>query len=108
MVEAGSCRLDEVLDGKELLRKANSPEVKTKLREATAEAKALGLCGVPSYRVLRQNGNGEWMLQGGIVWGQDELNVVEDLIAGWDSEKSVAVAEPRKVKFGSVSSGSKL
>lgn len=101
--------LDEAgFNGAELLQKSNSSKVKTQLRDATAEAKALGLCGVPSYRVLRQNSHGDWELQGGIVWGQDEMNVVEDLIAGWDAEKSVAVAEPRKVKSAIVSSGSKL
>lgn len=95
-------------NGLKLLRKANTPEVKGKLRETTAEAKAQGLCGVPSYRVLRQDGEGEWVLQGGVVWGQDELNVVEDLIAGWDAEKSVAIAEPRKAGFAGTNSVAKL
>ena len=74
----------------ELLAKANSPAIKAKLRENTAAAKARGSCGVPTYRVLHQDD------KGGLVWGQDELNVVEDLIYGWDPEHSVAVAEPRK------------
>lgn len=101
--------LDEAgYNGAELVSKANSPEIKQKLRSATAEAKALGLCGVPSYRVLRQDSNGEWMLQGGVVWGQDETNVVEDLIAGWDSEKSTTIAEPWKGKTASAHSGAKL
>lgn len=95
-------------NGAELLQKANAPEVKSKLRQTTAEAKALGLCGVPSYRVLRQNSEGKWVLQGGIVWGQDELNVVEDLIAGWDAENSVAIAEPRKASFANDISVAKL
>lgn len=95
-------------DGTRLLEKANTPEVKSQLRNATAEAKELGLCGVPSYRVLRQNDDGEWVLQGGIVWGQDELNVAEDLIAGWDADRSTDIAEPRKVKIASVTPSAKL
>lgn len=95
-------------NGTEVVTLANTPEIKRKLREATAEAKALGLCGVPSYRVLRQNNTGEWVLQGGIVWGQDETNVVEDLIAGWNADMSNNLAEPRKVKLKSASLSTKL
>ena len=32
-----------------------------------------GLCGVPSFQV-----NG-----GEVVWGQDKLNVVADMLCGW-------------------------
>jgi hypothetical protein len=70
------------------------------LRNLTAEAKALGICGVPTYRVLRQASSGGWSLAGGIVWGQDEMSVVEDLIAGWEPETSDAFAEPRKGNTG--------
>jgi 2-hydroxychromene-2-carboxylate isomerase len=83
-------------DGPALIKKANAPEIKTKLRANTAEAKELGICGVPTYRVLRQYGTDEWKPVGGLVWGQDETNVVEDLIAGWDPETSHAIAEVRK------------
>ena len=83
-------------DGSELISKANTPAVKTRLRELTAEAKELGICGVPTYRILRQEGAGSWKLVGGLVWGQDETNVVEDLVAGWDPESSDAVAEVKK------------
>lgn len=97
--------LQSVLDkagynGADLIAKANAPAIKAKLREATAEAKAKGICGVPSYRVLRYDSNGQETLAGGIVWGQDEINVVEDLIAGWDPASSNEYAEPRKVDFG--------
>ncbi|KAF2732026.1 thioredoxin-like protein [Polyplosphaeria fusca] len=71
-------------DGKDLVKKANAPAAKNKLRELTAEAKAVGICGVPSYRVFRQADSGEWKDVSGIIWGQDEQNVVEDYIAGWD------------------------
>ncbi|KAK5946489.1 hypothetical protein PMZ80_000632 [Knufia obscura] len=105
--------LSEVLDkggynGADLLSKANSSEVKAKLREATAEAKSLGICGVPTYRVLRQNGNGDWVHDGNIVWGQDETNVLQDLIAGWDAEASVELAEPRKAQSASLAPTARL
>lgn len=91
-------------DGAELVEKANSAEIKAELRAATAEAKALGICGVPSYRVLRQNGQGGFEHVGGIIWGQDETNVVEDLIAGWDADRSTLLAEPRKAQSAEVAS----
>lgn len=91
----------------ELLAKANTPAVKAKLRENTAAAKAIGICGAPTYRVLQQDKAGEWQPHGGLVWGQDELNVVEDLIYGWDPEHSTAVAQPRKANHAD-SSAAKL
>lgn len=69
----------------EIMQRANSDEIKKQLRACTQEAKDVGLCGVPSYRVFRRpSGESEWKRAGDIVWGQDELAVVEDLIAGWD------------------------
>jgi 2-hydroxychromene-2-carboxylate isomerase len=105
--------LSEVLDkagynGAELIKQANTPAIKAKLRKATGEAKAAGICGVPSYRVFRDTGNGTWNNVGGIVWGQDEINVVEDLIAGWDDQKSTAVAEPRKAEYAAARRTSRL
>jgi 2-hydroxychromene-2-carboxylate isomerase len=82
-------------NGKELIAKANTPEIKAKLRQLTAEAKEIGICGVPTYRVLREDGAGNFNNVGGLVWGQDETNVVEDLIAGWNPESNT-IAEPRK------------
>lgn len=88
-------------NGAELLDLANAPTIKTKLREKTAEAKAAGICGVPTYRVFREGATGQWEPQGGLIWGQDETNVVEDTIAGWDFERSIEIAEPRKgVRIG--------
>ncbi|KAJ4303339.1 hypothetical protein N0V90_002232 [Kalmusia sp. IMI 367209] len=84
-------------NGAELLRKANAPGTKERLRELTAEAKELGICGAPTFRVLRPAGDGEWDHVGGIIWGQDELNIVQDLIAGWDHADTAILAEPRKV-----------
>ena len=89
-------------NGAELITKANAPTTKTKLRELTAEAKELGLCGVPTYRVLR---DGE--LVGGLVWGQDEIAVVEDLIAGWDMS-SDTLAEVGRVDYRKDKGAAKL
>jgi 2-hydroxychromene-2-carboxylate isomerase len=81
-------------NGSDMIAKAHAPAIKTRLRELTAEAKALGICGVPTYRVLRETGADKWEPMGGLVWGQDETGVVEDLIAGWDPESSDALAKP--------------
>jgi 2-hydroxychromene-2-carboxylate isomerase len=86
-------------DGASLLAQANEPAVKAKLREATAAAKAQGICGVPTYRILREGENNRWEVHDSLVWGQDETNVVEDLIAGWDAENSIEIAEPRKASM---------
>ena len=98
--------LDEAgYNGKDLIARANEAEPKAKLRALTAEAKDLGLCGVPSYRVSRQEGDGEWQVVGGLVWGQDEINVVEDLIAGWNPETDGEVAEVGKVRYEELPGG---
>jgi 2-hydroxychromene-2-carboxylate isomerase len=88
-------------DGADLVRKANAPDAKAKLRALTAEAKALGICGVPTYRVFHQTSMGDWANTGGVVWGQDETNVIEDLVAGWDVDSSETRAEVRRA-HGSV------
>jgi 2-hydroxychromene-2-carboxylate isomerase len=95
-------------NGPELVAKANAPATKAKLRELTAEAKDLGICGVPTYRVLREDSTGLWKPVGGLVWGQDETNVVEDLIAGWDPEISNAIAEPRKAEVDATKIAARL
>ncbi|QDS67864.1 hypothetical protein FKW77_007820 [Venturia effusa] len=69
----------------ELLVKASAQSIKDILRANTQEAKDNGICGVPSYRVSHRISHG-WKANGGITWGQDESNVVKDLIAGWDAE----------------------
>ena len=78
----------------DLIEKASTQAIKDQLRVNTEEAKKLGLCGVPTYRVLEKDGN-EWTPTGGVVWGQDELGVVMDLIAGWrESDGGVADVSP--------------
>ncbi|KAI8938603.1 hypothetical protein NX059_004476 [Plenodomus lindquistii] len=95
-------------NGADLVAKANAPATKNELRQLTAEAKEKGICGVPTYRVLRQNQSGGWDLAGGLVWGQDEIGVVEDLIAGWDADNGTEIATPRKVDYESGIRGAKL
>ena len=83
--------LDEAgFDGAGIVRRSAEPEIKAKLRALTAEAKEAGICGVPSYRVYRQDEGGSWTDVTGVIWGQDELSVVEDAISGWDSAKGDA------------------
>jgi 2-hydroxychromene-2-carboxylate isomerase len=94
-------------DGASLLAKANDPLIKNKLRENTAAAKAIGICGVPTYRILQEYEHHRFEPVGGLVWGQDETNVVVDMIAGWDSEKSTETAEPLKANT-SAKSAAKL
>lgn len=84
-------------NGIDILKKANTPDAKRRLRELTQEAKELGLCGAPSYRVLRRLGDGQWDQVGDLVWGQDELNVVEDLITGWTINDVEHIATPIRV-----------
>jgi hypothetical protein len=74
-----------------LIEQAMMQQPRDVLRANTQAAKDLGLCGVPSYRVLNATPQG-WEANGGVVWGQDESNVVMDLIAGWKEETSQTVA----------------
>jgi 2-hydroxychromene-2-carboxylate isomerase len=74
-----------------LLEEASKQQPKDILRANTQEAKDTGLCGVPSYRVSHETPQ-VWKINGGVVWGQDESNVVMDLIAGWNEETSTTVA----------------
>ena len=92
----------------DLIARAKAPETSARLRELTAEAKANGLCGAPTYRVLKQKGGKEWKQVGGLIWGQDQINVVEDLVAGWEPETGNTLAEPRKVEYMDPKVGSKL
>lgn len=80
-------------NARNVLTRANSPEIKQSLRARTAEAKEVGICGVPTYRVFRRRAasNDQWQQIGDVVWGQDEVSVVEDLIAGSDGHSIASV-----------------
>jgi len=43
---------------------------------SACRAVEVGLCGVPTFRVN----------QGPLVWGQDKLNVVADMLCGWQDQ----------------------
>ncbi len=90
----------------DLIARAKAKEVSAKLRALTVEAQTLGLNGAPTFRVLRQDAaKKDWELVGGVLWGQDQINVVEDLVAGWDGEQGKAVEG--KVRYEEAK-GSKL
>jgi len=64
---------DNGFDGKGLLKKAG--EAKDQLIKNTTRANTVGCCGVPSFQVNH----------GEVLWGQDRMDVVLDLLCGWDS-----------------------
>ena len=65
-------------NGQAHIKAAESAEVKEKLKANTARAASQGVCGVPSFQV-----DG-----GDVIWGQDRLNVVLDLLDGWTGSDS--------------------
>ena len=79
-------------DANHIMDRVNSEDIKKALRALTQEAKDVGLCGVPSYRVFRRmTGASEWNQVGDLVWGQDELAVVEDMIVGCNGDELATV-----------------
>jgi 2-hydroxychromene-2-carboxylate isomerase len=65
--------IDEAgLPGDELLRRSREEPIKAALREATSEARQIGVCGAPSFLVEDQ-----------LFWGQDRLLFVEKALNGW-------------------------
>ncbi|XP_065826211.1 uncharacterized protein [Oscarella lobularis] len=80
------CRLldESGFDGKGLLTEAQKPETKEQLRVNVARAISAGVIGVPSFQV---NGNPY------VIWGQDRMNVVADLLCGWTLPEDVVTLE---------------
>jgi 2-hydroxychromene-2-carboxylate isomerase len=71
------------LDGEALVRAAQEPEAKRRLRAATEEAVAHGVFGVPTV-----------LVDGEIFWGTDGLDLVEPFLRGEDPvPKDLAWAE---------------
>lgn len=60
-------------ENSKLIELANKDSVKAQLFANTKRAIETGLCGVPSFQV-----NG-----GPVIWGQDKLNIVTDMMCGW-------------------------
>ncbi|RMD42147.1 hypothetical protein DV735_g3011, partial [Chaetothyriales sp. CBS 134920] len=79
-------------DARAIIEQANSPAVKSDLRARTEEAKRNGLCGVPTYRVFRRRiGERDWKQVSDVIWGQDQVAAVEDLLSGWDETQAVGL-----------------
>ncbi|XP_046853818.1 uncharacterized protein LOC124446966 isoform X2 [Xenia sp. Carnegie-2017] len=60
-------------DADKMFDNAQQQDIKDQLRANTDRAVKAGVCGVPSYQVNN----------GAIIWGQDRLNIVADLLCGW-------------------------
>jgi len=70
--------LQEILDrhgynGNQLLQDATRDQIKLLLRKNNQRALNEGVCGVPSFQINA----------GGVIFGQDRLNVVADQLLGW-------------------------
>ncbi|MEO7330078.1 MAG: 2-hydroxychromene-2-carboxylate isomerase [Minicystis sp.] len=65
------------LDGAELVRRADDPQIKDALRARTDEAVARGVFGAPTFIVTALG------VAGALFWGQDRLHFVEKALAGW-------------------------
>ncbi|CAK9206258.1 unnamed protein product [Sphagnum troendelagicum] len=65
-------------DAGALLQQAQSQDVKEELRRRTNEVQELGGIGAPTFQVLDPEGKSV-----AILWGQDRLNIVADLLCGW-------------------------
>ncbi|EDO39954.1 predicted protein [Nematostella vectensis] len=63
-------------DAHALIAATKSPRVKDQLKANTERAIAAGACGVPSYQVN----------DGPVLWGQDRLNIVADMLCGWQDQ----------------------
>jgi 2-hydroxychromene-2-carboxylate isomerase len=71
------------LDGAALVRDAQTPEAKQRLRDATEQAVAQGVFGVPTV-----------LVSGEIFWGTDGLELVEGFLRGEDPvPKDISWAE---------------
>lgn len=73
-------------DGKKLIKDVSTggskaEVVKEQLKANNDEAIKLGICGAPTFQIGKH-----------LVWGQDRINVVEDLILGWKPETSTLKA----------------
>lgn len=66
-------------DAASILAACSRPEIKAELRANTAAAIEAGCCGAPSM-VITPAGGREGPI---LLWGQDRLDMVEDVLAGW-------------------------
>jgi len=62
----------------QVMEMCGSPAIKTRLLECNQQAVREGCCGVPTFQVD----------DGPLIWGQDRLAVVQDLLQGWPTLSS--------------------
>jgi 2-hydroxychromene-2-carboxylate isomerase len=62
-------------DARDVLGRCDLPETKARLRDNTARAAEIGVCGVPTYVVARERGPL-------VLWGQDRLAMLATALAG--------------------------
>jgi len=62
---------DEVVDA------IQTAPVKAILRDNTELAQQVGACGVPTFQVVWEEGDTH------LLWGQDRLELLEDMLQGW-------------------------
>jgi len=67
---------------------AETDETKTKLRKNTADAIEAGIIGFPSFQVIDAEAKSSKDKFSQIVWGQDRLDVLQDILSGWKSYSS--------------------
>jgi 2-hydroxychromene-2-carboxylate isomerase len=75
------------LNAKELIERANQPELKDALRIATQDAVSAGVFGVPTYAAQQEDGKTE------LIWGSDRLVDLEDFLQGKDPIDANKISE---------------
>ena len=68
---------DAQLDADGLIEGTQAPQYKKQLHSNTEAAQANGVCGVPSFQVDDH-----------IIWGQDRLHFLKEMIDGWRPDSS--------------------
>lgn len=68
---------DAGFDGANIIGRTEDTTVKEQLKLNTVRAIEEGLCGLPAFQINDKE----------LVWGQDKLNVVQDMLCGWKPEE---------------------
>jgi 2-hydroxychromene-2-carboxylate isomerase len=71
---------------------ADTDAIKDELRRRTDQAIALGVFGAPAMIVHRDDGAAPTLL-----WGQDRLDWLDEVLAGWDIDAAPPPGPPRRV-----------
>lgn len=66
--------------------RADDTDIKDELRRRTDEAVALGIFGAPA-----------WVIRPHLLWGQDRIDWVRAVLAGWDPDHAPPPGGPRRV-----------